>query len=367
MEVNDIYQRFNIDHLVVSAQPFGSGHINDTYRLITSNNNKQDYLLQRINHDIFKDVSALMDNINKVIDHIRLKITKEDSIQGHTTLNINSSLNGELFHKDPNGNYWRIYDFLEDLKSYDLVENEAQIYEGALSFGQFLSQLQDLPPASLHVTIPRFNDVLYRLDNLSQAIDNDPINRKSEVLDEIKFVYSVADQLSQIQTLANVQKIPQRVTHNDTKFNNVLFGADSKGKCVIDLDTVMPGIVHYDFGDGVRTSISHCKEDEKDLSKIQVDLNRFEAFTSGYLEMTREMLRPLEIAHLALSGPLFSFIMGVRFLTDYIVGDTYFKVCFEEQNLQRAKSQFELTRKMLSKLKDMQQIVHSQVSRNRIR
>jgi hypothetical protein len=366
MNVNHIIQHFNIDKKEISWQAFGSGHINDTYKLATSNG-KSNYLLQRINHDIFLDVPALMNNIHTVVDHIRHKLTPEEIDQGQTALRINPTSDEKWYYQDTTGNYWRIYDFLEGLKSYDQIEHTTQIYEGALSFGRFLHQLEDLAASCLHVTIPKFNDVLYRLDNLSLAIEVNLVNRKEEVLDEIKFVYQVADQLSEIQLLANKNQIPLRVTHNDTKFNNVMLGADNKGKCVIDLDTVMPGIAHYDFGDGVRTSISTAKEDEKDLNNIAVDLHRFEAFASGYLENTRNLLTSIEIDYLALSGPLFSYIMGVRFLTDHLNGDTYYKISFDGQNLQRAQSQFELTRKMLSRLKDMQQIVANQVSRNKIR
>lgn len=359
----EVFQYFNLNQKIQEAVPFGSGHINDTYRLLTTDPHNPGYLLQRINHQVFKNVAHLMENINNVSTHISKKITIEEAKNGLTTLNTIPTTEGKSFHKDSSGNYWRIYDFLDNLKSYDSPQTTNQIYEGALSFGRFMNQLDDFPVEKLHVTIPRFNDIIFRLDNFKFAMDNDIVNRKEGVKSDIAFIFSVAEKLSTIQNLGNGGQIPLRVTHNDTKFNNVLLGEDNKGKCVIDLDTVMPGYVHYDFGDGVRTTINTTDEDEKNLDKVDIEMDRFEAFANGYLDMTREILTPLEINNLALSAPLFSFMMAVRFLTDYLSGDHYYKTKFEGHNLQRARCQLELTRKILGRLPDMQLVINNQVTK----
>jgi Ser/Thr protein kinase RdoA (MazF antagonist) len=310
---------------------------------------------------VFENVAQLMDNINRVNLHITNKITAEEAANGIATLNIVPTKEGSLFYKDSTGCYWRIYDFLGDLKSYDFPETLDQIYEGAKSFGRFIYQLDDFPAETLHLTIPRFHDVKYRLDNLDLAIKQNFNNRKSELTSELKFIDQVSKQLCKIQDLGLSGEIPMRVAHNDTKFNNVLLGADDKGKCVIDLDTVMPGYVHYDFGDGVRTTINTSDEDEKDLNKVNVDLDRFEAFTKGFLVMTRGILTPTEIEYLPLSGPLMSYIMGVRFLTDYLSGDHYYHIDFEHHNLQRACCQLDLTNKMLVQLPEMTHIIKNHI------
>lgn len=357
MKTREIYENFKLGEKVIQCVPFGSGHINTTYRLITEGTEKRDFLLQKINHHVFKDIVGLMSNIDRVTDHIRSKITPIQVEDGLTTLKLIQTKSGELFYKDSGGSYWRVFDFLNDLRSYDYAESHEQVHEGALSFGRFLVQLADFPAQGLHITIPRFHDLMYRLDNLNLAMEVSAYDRKTRVREDLLYIFEVADQLLPIQRLGVQKKIPLRVTHNDTKFNNVLLGNDNKGKCVIDLDTVMPGYVHYDFGDGVRTTINTVDEDEKDLNLIDADMERFEAFASGYLEMSHSILTPLEIDHLALSGPLFAFIMGVRFMTDYLLGDQYYKIEYEEHNLDRARCQLTLTKKLMNRLKDMEDTV----------
>jgi Ser/Thr protein kinase RdoA (MazF antagonist) len=360
-QVTEVCLQYFFDSPIIEVLPFGSGLINSTYKLRTASPNHPGYLLQKINHLVFKNVAQLMDNINRVNLHITNKITKEEAKNGITSLNIIPTKDGYLFYQDSSGCYWRIYYFLGDLKSHDDPKTLEQIYEGAKSFGRFIRQLDDFPSDSLHATIPRFHDVKYRLDNLDLAIKQNFNNRKSQLTSQLKFIDQVSKQLSKIQELGLAGEIPVRVTHNDTKFNNVLLGADNKGKCVVDLDTVMPGYVHYDFGDGLRTTISTSDEDEKDLNKINVDLDRFEAFAKGFLEMSREILTAIEMKHLALSGPLMSYIMGIRFLTDYLSGDHYYQIDFETHNLQRANCQLDLTDKMLSLLPEMNDIMEKHI------
>jgi hypothetical protein len=319
--------------------------------------------LQKINHNVFKDVDLMMNNMVLVTNHIKTKIKKSSHPFGQQeTLNIIPTLEGKYYHKDDQGFYWRTFEFLKGLKSYDFVETTDQAYEGAKAFGQFLVFLDDFPVQKLGESIPGFHDIILRLKTFQETLGNSYKSREQLCKSEINYVMSLGDRMSQIEKLRIKGIIKERVTHNDTKFNNVLLTKDDVGKCVIDLDTVMPGVVHYDFGDGVRTSAGTSLEDETDFRKIDLDMGKFEAFSEGYLDATRSVLDPVEVDSLALSGPLFSYIMGVRFLTDFLSGDNYYKIEFEDQNLQRARCQLEFTRKMLLRLEDMQSFITNKFS-----
>lgn len=352
-----IIDKFAIEGEVKSAEPFGNGHINDTFHIVNSVEDYPDYLLQRVNHEVFKDVPGMMNNIWQVTEHINRKnITAISGSETQETLKLVKTIDGELYSKEEDGSFWRVFNFKKGLKSYDLVETPEQAYEGAKAFGLFFKLLSDFPAEKLTDTIPNFHNIILRLETLKEVVSKNPQGRTLEVKDEIKFVFGVAEQMCQIETLKNNGVIPLRVTHNDTKFNNVLLSPDDKGICVIDLDTVMPGVVHYDFGDGIRTGTTTAEEDEADLNLVQFDINKYEAFAAGYLETTREILSPVEVQNLGISGALFAYIMGVRFLTDYISHDVYYKIGYPTQNINRARCQFELTRKILERLPELNQI-----------
>lgn len=348
---------FKIKNKIQTAIPFGNGHINDTFRLINVSPDKNDYLLQRINHLVFKNVVGMMNNIGQITKHLNTQIQDKKPNAIPIIPSLIPTLDGQLFYKDKNDNYWRMYVFMKDLVSYDIANNETQIYEGAKTFGTFLAQLDDFPAKDLMPTIPNFHDVVSRLKTFEITVQQDIKGRVKEVLTEIKFIYSLADKMCKIQQLGDTHKIPWRVTHNDTKFNNVLLDKNGKGKMVVDLDTVMPGLVHYDFGDGIRSTVSLASEDAADLNDIQVDLNRFTAFAAGYLDATHSILTPLEIQYLPFAGPLLAYIMGLRFLTDYLDGDIYYKIHFEGQNLQRAKAQLNLCKKLMLHQADFKNIL----------
>ena len=349
---------FKLQGSIEGIQPIEKGHINDTFRIINGEKGSPDYLLQRVNHHVFHNISGVMMNIWQVTGHIKEKVNQNWNLYpGYETLTIISTSDNKLFHQDEAGDYWRVFLFLEDLKSFDTATDLEQVYEGAKTFGTFLKILSDFPIRSLHTTIPDFHNVISRLEIFRKALESDALERRREVQPWADYILEIADQMSQIEQLSIAGKIPSRVTHNDCKFNNVLFDERNRGRCVIDLDTVMPGLVHYDFGDGIRTTVSTASEDEENLDLIQVDLDRFEAFASGYLEATRDILSPVEVKYLGLSGPLFSYLMGVRFLTDYLEGDHYYKVQFEGHNFRRAKCQLELTRRLLGELGEMERIV----------
>lgn len=353
MDINKVIGQFDLLGSVQEIQSFDNGHINDTYRVRNKDSEAPDYLLQRVNHEIFKDMAAMMENIRLVTEHI-----KRGNASGikQETLEIVRTTDRQLFtvYED---NYWRMFEFKKGTKSYEVVETPEQAYQGAFAFGTFFRLLSDFPTEKLTETLPDFHNIVWRLKTFEKAVKEDVKARSAEVKDEINFVRKNADLMCEMERLKQDGKIPLRVTHNDTKFNNVLLDEQDRGVCVIDLDTVMPGIVHYDFGDGIRTSTNTAREDETDLSLVYFDLKKFEAFASGFLEACKDILTPFEMDYLGLSGGLLAYIMGVRFLTDYLMGDVYYKINHEHHNLDRARTQLELTRQILERRQELQQIV----------
>lgn len=347
-----IIRKFRIDGNVKNAYPYGSGHINDSYKVLTNDKN---YLLQRINHEVFKDVRGLTSNISKVNDHLAEKM----SLYRSNMLILSSirTLNGEFIFKDEEDNYWRVFDFIENSKSYNRVENPDLAYEGGKAYGWFIKMLDDFPVQTLVETIPKFHDMEFRLDNFQKALNSNPAGRAGEVMKEIEFVTERAEEMKRIQNLGREGKIPVRVTHNDTKINNVLFDQQGKGICVIDLDTVMPGYVHYDFGDAIRTFTNTADEDEKDLAKVSMNLALYEGFAKGFLSETKSILHPAEIETLAISARIMTFIIGLRFLTDYLAGDVYYKTHYPDHNLIRTKVQFKLIESMEAQMSLMEETI----------
>lgn len=353
-----ITKHFVTEGTILSVLPYGSGHINDTYRIETAESTGPNYILQRINHKIFKNVPGLMDNIDRVTRHIRMKLENTPGANpDRQGLTLIPTYDQKSFYQDPDGNFWRMYIFIEDNRSYDIVDTPEKAFEGGRMFGKFQSMIADLPGGPLHETIPNFHNIEMRLETLRKTIEADPAGRASLVTAEAQFVLERAEEMGTILRLGQQGLIPQRITHNDTKFNNVLLDKNDQGLCVIDLDTVMPGYVHYDFGDSIRTSTNTGAEDDPDLSKVEMDIRLFEAYTKGFLQETRSTLTATEIENLALAGKLFPYIIGVRFLTDYVDGDNYFKIKHEHHNLQRARAQFKLLRSMEGQFDEMKRIV----------
>ena len=357
-DLQSIISNFQHEGTFSKAYPYGSGHINDTYKVETLEEDKFDYILQRVNHHVFKDVPGLMENVERVTSHIRKKMEDiEGSNPDREVLTVIPSTDGSSYYKDTDGNFWRMYIFIWDNKSYDLVDSPEKAFEGGSMFGKFQAMLADLPGKPLNETIPNFHNIEWRLDTFEETLQKDPVGRASQIPDEVKFVRDRAEEMKTILNLGRKGLIPQRITHNDTKFNNVLLDQDDKGLCVIDLDTVMPGYVHYDFGDSIRTSTNTAAEDEADLSKVEMDIQLFEAYAKGFLEHTRDTLNEVEIDHLAFSGKLLPYMIGLRFLTDFVDGDNYFKTKHESHNLQRARAQFKLLQSMERQFEDMRTIV----------
>jgi len=360
MEYNlkEIYDRFETRGTFNIGEPYGSGHIHDTFRITTMEKEYDDYILQRLNNEVFKYIPELQSNIERVTTHLRnkLEIIPGSDIK-RECLNLIPSLGNKSWVTDSEGNFWRMYIYITDHRSYDIVDNPEKAFEGGKAIGRFQVMLSDMPGDPLFETIPRFHDIENRLDTFNLKVKEDPAGRVTIIGEEIYEIQKRAEEMKIILKLGKENKIPLRITHNDTKFNNILLDENDKALCVIDLDTVMPGYVHYDFGDAIRTAANTAPEDEKDLSKINMDINLFKAYSEGYLSETSNTLNNIEKEYLAFAPKLITYTIGLRFLTDYIDGDNYFKIHHENHNLERAKAQIKLLMSMEEQYGDMIKII----------
>lgn len=354
MAKNDLYtvlKHFNFD-MDKDASAYGNGHINETYIV------KPKFIVQRINTDIFKVPYELMDNIVAVTDFLKEKIIAAGGDPLRETLTvIKTTENENLFEVDEN-NCYRCYEFIKDSLAIETVEDPHDLYEAAKAFALFQKRLADFPASELSETIKDFHNTPKRYDALLEAIEKDAKGRAASVKEEIEFALAQKEWISCVTDGLADGSIPLRVTHNDTKINNVLFDKDTrKAICVIDLDTVMPGSLLYDYGDALRIGAASGAEDETDLDKIWFRLDLFEAFTKGFAEELGNTLAPREIELLATSAKLLTYECGIRFLTDYLNGDTYFKIHREHHNLDRCRTQFKLIKDMNEKMDEMNAIV----------
>ena len=349
-------REFDIQGKYLGAQPYGSGHINDTYRVTFQNGGERFFhILQRINHHIFKQPDALMENVQRVTGHLITQVADEPD-SGRRVLRLIPARDGHGWHVDEEGNHWRAYHFISKARTFNAVENTEQAFQAARAFGRFQEMLAGLPAPRLHDTIPDFHNTPKRFNALLEAISEDTAGRVVLAKPEIEFARA-HEPIVHLLLNAN---LPERVTHNDTKFNNVMLDdATGEGICVIDLDTVMPGLAPYDFGDMVRTTTSPTQEDEKDLSKVAMHFDMFEALVRGYMSSAGAFLTKAEKEQLAFSGKLITFEIGIRFLTDYLCGDTYFKVHREAHNLERCRTQFKLVESIERQEEMMQLLVES--------
>ncbi|WP_228384106.1 phosphotransferase enzyme family protein [Sphingobacteruim zhuxiongii] len=340
-------EKFNIKGNIISSVPFGSGHINDTFKIITDSDTTEQYLLQRINHHVFRNVDGLMANIEKVCNHLKKKLAHlGDKEVLKRTMTLIPTLDGKHYYEDNNGDFWRIFILIPDTRSYDILETTDQAFSGGLAFGQFQKQLSDLDPTTIVEVLPNFHNIEFRMNNLREAIAKDAASRVAEVQDLLDYIFEREGKMRTVLELGRANRLPLRITHNDTKFNNVLLDANDQVQCVIDLDTVMPGYVAYDFGDAIRTIINSAAEDEADVSKIVLNIPLFAAFTAGYLSEAKEFLTKTEAESLIHGVHLLPYMQAVRFLTDYIDGDTYYKIAYPEHNLVRTKAQLKLVQEL---------------------
>lgn len=358
--LRQIGAEFNLPGTFHTAEPYGTGHINDTYRACwMEGQTPRVYIHQRINHFVFKDPARLMDNIGRVTGHLRRKIAGRPGAQPEReALTVVPARDGRLFFQDDRGNFWRTYIFITKARTYDVCQDARLAREAARAFGQFQADLADLNGARLHETIPWFHHTPRRFEALENAIERDPHNRAAGARAEIDFCLNRKPMTVRLTGLVERGIMPERITHNDTKINNVMIDNDSgRGVCVIDLDTVMAGCVLYDFGDMVRSITRTSAEDEPNLDRVAMDPRMFEALAAGYLESAGAFLKPVEIEHLAFSGQLITFTIGIRFLTDYLLGDTYFKIHRPGQNLDRARVQFKMVAELERAHDRLQRIV----------
>ena len=353
-----ISSQFSIDGNIVSVKPFGNGHINDTY-LIETEGETPNYILQRKNHLIFKDVPAMMENIDRVCKHIEKKLREENdpNIDKKTIKQILTH-NKKLYYKDEQGNFWAMLNFVSNSKSVEMIEKPEMAEVAGIAFGRFQKQLADLPGGPLSETIKDFHNIYFRINNFEKAKASNPVERLAKVQTEVNEIESRMEQMKTLQKLADAGKLPIRVTHNDTKINNVLFDKDTDEiLAVIDLDTVMPGLVHFDFGDAMRSAANTVEEDETDLTKIKFNIEVFRYFAKGFLSETKDTLTKAEIELLPHSCQFMTYIMALRFLTDYIDGDTYYKIKHPEHNIERARNQIKLIQEIDKSMDEMKQTI----------
>lgn len=349
---------FHIDGRFLESIPCGNGHINDTYRVAFEKDGEVSrYSLQHMNRAVFEDPVSLMNNILQVTAFLKEKIKAQGGDPQRETLDFLCAEDGKPYFIDSYGEYWRAYHFIEDAYALEEISRPQDFYESAVAFGHFQKMLADFPADTLTETITGFHDTRSRFKAFQKAVEQDVCHRAEDVAEEIRFVrerYNVACILGDMQAEG---KLPLRVTHNDTKSNNVLIdSATGKGLCVIDLDTVMPGLAVNDFGDSIRFGASTGTEDEKDLSRISCDMDLYDIYTKGFLEGCGDTLTNTEIESLPIGAKVMTYECGMRFLTDYLSGDTYFKIDYPTHNLDRARTQFKLVWDMEQKWEKMKEI-----------
>lgn len=348
-------KNFKIDGDVLSVEPYGEGHINDTYLVVTT---ETKYILQRVNNTVFKKPEEVIANIAKVTDYMQKEIIKKGGDILRETLTLVKTTDDKDYFVDEEGRLFRVYVFIDNATCYQIIENGAIFYQAARAFGQFQKTLQNFPADELFETIPNFHNTVDRYRIFKEAIEADKVDRLKDVAAEVEFALAREKDACIIVDALKNKEIPLRVTHNDTKLNNVMIDDTTKeGVCVIDLDTVMPGSMLYDFGDSIRFGASTAAEDEKDLDKVNMDLALFEEYTKGYLEELGESITEKEADLLPMSAKLMTLECGVRFLSDYLDGDNYFRIHRPEHNLDRARTQFKLVWDMEQKMDEMKKIV----------
>lgn len=359
-DIKDILNSFKFKGDLQDVEIFGSGHINTTYiaTYVVDGKTRQ-YIIQKVNTNVFKNIDELMDNVFAVTSFLREKIRENGGDVNRETLHYIKTSDGDKYYKCENGDCYRAYRFVDRSKSYNSVDSAEVFKKSGIAFGRFQKYLSDFPATTLNEIIPNFHNTVWRFENeFLPAVEKNLSGRADTCKAEIDFVIDRKADCSRLVDLINDGSLPIRVTHNDTKLNNVIFDEDTDDAiCVIDLDTVMPGLALYDFGDSIRFGANTCAEDEADTSRIAINLEYFEEYAKGFLSECGESLNQCEIDNLAFSAKLMTFECGMRFLTDYINGDTYFKTEYPEHNLVRARNQFALVKDMEDNMEQMENII----------
>lgn len=346
---------FCIDAAPISCAPHGGGHINHTFKVVTESG--MEYILQRVNQYVFHDPKGLMENVGAVTAYLKERV---DDPRAY--LHFIKTKDDQYYYVDEKGEYWRCYEFVGGF-CLEAPETDQDFYESALAFGQFQQMLSDFPAHTLHETIPEFHNTIDRYRKFKEAVARDAAGRAAEVQPEIDFIMAREEEAGTLQRMREAGQLPLRVTHNDTKLNNVLLDKKTrKALCVLDLDTVMPGLSLYDFGDSIRFGAASAPEDEKDLSKMELNLHLFEIYTKGYLKACPS-LTPEEIDMMPMGAKIITLELATRFLADYLDGDCYFKTAYPEHNLVRARAQLKLVADMEAKWEQMRDIVRTLTNR----
>lgn len=364
--LEEIIKNFNIDGEYIGYYLSNDGHINNTFVLEFDDGlgKIKSYLLQLINTNVFKNPDELMENIVGVTEYLRKIVVDNGGDPERECLNVYFTSDGKPYYRDADGNCWRCYNFITGAHSCHSIDDPETFANAARAFGKFQCLLADYPSETLHETIPNFHNTLSRFADFEKAVSDNIAGRANSVRDEIDFVLARRDDAGVLVKLLEKGKLPLRVTHNDTKLNNVMFDNETdEGICVIDLDTVMPGLSLYDFGDSIRFGANTAAEDEKDLSKVSLSLPLYREYTAGYLSTAGQSLTPTEVEYLPFSAKLMTFECGMRFLTDYLNGDTYFRIAYDDHNLDRCRTQFRLVEDMERKMEDMKAITQEIYSR----
>jgi len=359
-QLQDTSRQFQIYGEILHAETYKIGHINETYSATyDQGGTRVRYVHQKINRHVFRNPPAVMENLERVCQHLRRKLEARGASQiTRRCLTIVPARDGRSYYVDRNGDYWRTFLFIEGVQTFEAVQSPAQAYEAGRAFGEFQHLLVDLPKPRLHETMPDFHNTRKRFAAFLEAVQKDPVNRAHQARAEIEFALQREPITGVILDAMARGRIPERITHNDTKFNNVLMDvATGEAMCVVDLDTVMPGCVLYDFGDMVRTTTSPTLEDERDLTKVRMQLPVFEKLLAGYLSAAGSFLTPAERRLLPFAGKLITFETGLRFLTDYLTGDMYFRIHRPGHNLDRCRTQFKLVESIEQQEEAMQKIV----------
>lgn len=347
----EIAARFAVNGRVAYCERYGSGHINETYLVETDGGAR--YILQKINDTVFRNVPALMENVSAVTRYLRARTDDP-----RRAMHLVQTTEGADYLRDEAGGWWRMYDFIENSICLQAAETDEDFYQSAVAFGEFQRELSEFPAHTLHETIAKFHDTRNRYVQFREALNADPLGRAAYVQTEIEFALAREKNAGELMRLLEAGELPLRVTHNDTKLNNVLLDRETrKPLCVIDLDTVMPGLAAFDFGDSIRFGASTAAEDETDLGKVKMSLELFETYARGFLEACGSALSPLEKATLPLGAKLMTLECGVRFLTDYLSGDTYFRIHRPNHNIDRCRTQFKLVSDMEKKQNEMRAVI----------
>lgn len=357
-----IAAKFQIEGTVKIVRQLGEGFINDTYIIETEENDAPNYILQRKNKQIFTNVPAMMDNIRRVTTHLKNKIVASGGNPRREALTVTPAREGKLYYQDNAGEYWAVCEFIEDTVAYQAATTPELAFQGGKGIGKFQAMLADFKEPLADI-LPGFHNIRFRFKQWDEVLAKDPVGRKAEVAEEIGWIESRRDEMLKFWELVEQGEIPTRVTHNDTKINNILFDKEGNVLCVIDLDTVLSATALNDYGDAMRSYTNTGLEDDTDLNKVGMNLDIFKAYTQGYLSEAHSFLTPAELDYLAFSAKYITYEQVLRFLMDYIDGDNYYKTKSPDHNLVRTRAQYKLLQSMEQQYEEMKRIVREEVAK----